>query len=302
MARMNSAEFDRLRTVRATDPGAVERAHRARTRRPILREDGRLFIVAADHPARGALGVGPDPLAMADRRELLARLAAALRHPGVDGVLGTADILDDLALMGLLDNKIVVASMNRGGLRASAFEMDDRFTAIDAESAVRVGVDMVKVLVRVDLDDTMTVATLEAAGHAVTQSAAADLPIILEPFMSRRIDQRVVNDLSTDAVIHSVAIAAGLGGTSSHSWLKIPVVDGLERVMAATSLPTLLLGGDAAKDPDDTFLRWERALRLPGVLGLTVGRTLLYPSDGDVEGAIDRAAALVHPAYASVTS
>lgn len=298
MARIDQAAFERLRELRATDPGAVERAHAERTRRPILREDGRLFIVAADHPARGALGIGSDPLAMADRYTLLERLAEALSHPGVDGVLGTAEILDDLALLGLLDDKVVVASMNRGGLRGSSFEMDDRYTAIDVAAAKRTGADMTKVLVRVDRADAATAHTLEATARAITKSAAADLPIMVEPFMSRRVDGRVVNDLSTDAVVHSVAIAAGLGASSSHSWLKLPVVDEMERVMAATTLPTLLLGGDAGPDPDETFLRWEQALALPGVRGLTVGRTLLYPPDGDVAAAIDQAARLVHPGLA----
>jgi DhnA family fructose-bisphosphate aldolase class Ia len=294
MVRIEDADFARVRDLRASDPRAIERAHSERRRRPILGEDGRLFIVAADHPARGALGIGADPLAMADRSSLLERLAEALSRPGVDGVLGTAEILDDLALLGLLDDKIVVASMNRGGLRSARFEMDDRYTAIDAAGARRMGADMTKALVRVDLDDPLTVTTLEATAHAVTESAAADLPIMLEPFMSHRVDGRIVNDLSTEAVIHSVAIAAGLGSTSSHSWLKLPVVDDMERVMAATTLPTLLLGGDAGPDPDETFGRWEHALTLPGVRGLTVGRTLLYPPDGDVAAAVDQAARLVH--------
>ncbi|WP_259363425.1 class I fructose-bisphosphate aldolase [Microbacterium esteraromaticum] len=298
MTRITPADLARLRDVRAVEPEAVARAHATRSRRPLLGDDGRLFIVAADHPARGALGVGLDPLAMADRGDLLDRLAEALSHPGVDGVLGTADILDDLALMGLLDDKVVVASMNRGGLRGSTFEMDDRFTAIDASSASRIGADMTKVLIRVDVDDPGTVSTLESTGHVVAECAAAGLPVMLEPFISRRIEGKVVNDLSADAVIHSIAIAAGLGGTSSHSWLKLPVVDDMERVMAATTLPTLLLGGDSGPDLDATLLRWEHALRLPGVRGLTVGRTLLYPTDGDVTSAVSQAAGLVHPSYA----
>lgn len=295
MPRIEPADLARVRDVRAAEPGAIENAHLTRTRRPILGGDGRLFIVAADHPARGALGVGADPLAMADRGDLLARLAEALSDPRVDGVLGTADILDDLALMGLLEKKVVVASMNRGGLRGSSFEMDDRFTAIDPQSARRMGADMTKILVRVDVEDPGTVSTLEATGRVVAECAAADLPTMLEPFMSRRVEGRVVNDLSTEAVIHSIAIAGGLGGTSSHSWLKIPVVDDMERVMAATTLPTLLLGGDSGPDFDATLQRWERALLLPGVRGLTVGRTMLYPPDGDVASAVARAAALVHP-------
>ena len=63
-------------------PGGGRRAYTAR-RRPgtaALRA-GTLFLVAADHPARGALGIGGDPIAMADRRSLLDRLLMALADP-----------------------------------------------------------------------------------------------------------------------------------------------------------------------------------------------------------------------------
>jgi DhnA family fructose-bisphosphate aldolase class Ia len=100
--------------------------------------------------------------------------------------------------------------------------------------------------------------------------------------------------LTTEAVISSVAIAAGLGASSAYSWLKLPVVPDMERVMEAATLPTLLLGGDADGDPDETFASWEATLALPGVHGLVVGRTLLYPNDGDVGQAVDTAVSLVH--------
>jgi hypothetical protein len=65
------------------------------------------MIVAADHPARGALAVGSRPTAMNSRLELLDRLCTALADPGVDGVLATADVLDDLVLLGALEDKVV---------------------------------------------------------------------------------------------------------------------------------------------------------------------------------------------------
>lgn len=291
---LQPADFDRLRDLRAFRPQGVREALRDRARRDILRGDGRLFIVAADHPARGALAVGANPTAMADRYDLLDRLAIALSRPGVDGVLGTPDIVDDLAALRLLDDKVVVGSMNRGGLRGAAFEMDDRYTAYDVAGMAASGIDFAKTLVRVNLADPGTAATLEATAHAVTAAAEAGLPIMLEPFMSTWQNGRIVNDLSTDAVILSIAIAAGLGADSSYTWMKLPVVDEMERVMAATTMPTLLLGGDPGVHPDETFAAWEGALVLPGVRGLTVGRTLLYPPDDDVAAAVDTAARLVH--------
>ncbi|OXE37416.1 MAG: deoxyribose-phosphate aldolase [Phenylobacterium zucineum] len=293
---MVQLDFDSLRRVRAENPGRLAEIYANRKRRPIIHGDGKLFIVAADHPARGALGVRKDEMAMADRYDLLTRLATALERPGVDGVLGTPDIIDDLALLGCLDNKIVVGSMNRGGLRGASFEMDDRYTAYDVASLVRDGLDFGKNLIRINLKDDGTANTLESTALAVDEAVEARLPIMLEPFMSEWVNGSIKNDLSTDAVIKSIAIAAGLGNSSAYSWMKLPVVADMERVMASTTLPTLLLGGDPAEGEEEKlFADWANALALPGVRGLVVGRSLLYPATGDVVGAIDAAAALVHP-------
>lgn len=285
-----------LREARFADPGAISRAWDSRPRRSVNGSDSRLFIVAADHPARGAMKVGNDPLAMADRADLVARLATALSRPGVDGVLATAEILDDLAFLGHLDNKLAVGSMNRGGLAGSSFEIDDRFTGHTAERMARDGIDLAKTLLRINLGDPATATALEANASAVNACADVDLPVMLEPFMNEWVDEKVRNILTPEAVINSIGIAQGLGTTSSHTWLKVPVVDDMERVMAATTLPTLLLGGERTDDPEETFRSWENALALPGVRGLVIGRSIVYPADGDVVSAVDRAAALVHDA------
>lgn len=283
-----------LHTTRAENPGRISEILAKRTRRKLIRGDGKLFIIAADHPARGALGVGNDAHAMSSRYLLLERLAIALGRPGVDGVLGSADIIDDLALLGLLDDKIIVGSMNRGGLKGASFEMDDRFTAYDIDSIKRNGLDFAKTLLRINLQDPSSSSTLEATARAVNDAVAAQIPIMLEPFMSHWVNDVVKNDLSTEATILSIAIAAGLGNSSAYTWLKIPVVPDMARVMEATTLPALLLGGAPSEDQDAAFDSWERALALPGVRGMVVGRSLLYPSDGNVEGAIDTAVQLVH--------
>jgi len=293
---MVDLNFDELRRIRAEEPGRLAAVYASRTRRPIIQGDGKLFIVAADHPARGALGVRDDEMAMADRYDLLTRLATALECPGVDGVLGTPDIIDDLALLGCLEGKVVVGSMNRGGLRGASFEMDDRYTAYDVAGMSRDGLDFAKNLIRINLVDSGTANTLEATARAVNQAAEAGLPIMLEPFISNWSNGVIKNDLSTEAVIKSVAVASGLGNSSAFTWMKLPVVPDMEKVMASTTLPTLLLGGDPAEGEEEKlFANWAKALELPGVRGLVVGRSLLYPATGDVVSAIDAAAALVHP-------
>jgi len=292
---MVQLDFEALRETRAANPGRLAEVYANRKRRPIIQGDGKLFIVAADHPARGALGIRKDEMAMADRYDLLTRLATALSRPGVDGVLGSPDIIDDLALLGCLDDKLVVGSMNRGGLRGASFEMDDRYTGYDVAGMVRDGLDFAKNLIRINLADAGTAPTLEATALAVDEAAEAGLPIMLEPFMSEWVDGKIKNDLSTEAVIKSIAIASGLGNSSAYSWMKLPVVPNMDRVMAATTMPTLLLGGDPAEGEEEKlFQDWANALALPGVRGLVVGRSLLYPAAGDLVSAIDAAAALVH--------
>ncbi|MGI5203853.1 Cgl0159 family (beta/alpha)8-fold protein [Spirillospora sp. CA-108201] len=283
-----------LSEVRAVRPGAIAEAARGRVRRgSLLGASGRLMLVAADHPARGALAAGGDGSAMADRGALLDRLCVALERPGVDGVLGTPDVVEDLLLLGVLEGKVVIGSMNRGGLAGSAFEIDDRFTAYGAGAIAASGLDGGKMLLRVDDRDPASVRTLEACAGAVSALAGRGLMAMVEPFVSRRVEGRVRNDLSPEAMMRAIAIASGLGETSAFTWLKVPVVAEMERVMAASTLPALLLGGEVAADQGAAREGWRRALRLPTVRGLVVGRSLLYPPDGDVAAAVDAAVELL---------
>jgi hypothetical protein len=280
--------------ARARRPQAIAEAAATRRRRAsLLGEDNRIFIIAADHPARGALRAGDRPMAMADRADLLERMSLALSRPGVDGVLGTADIIEDLLLLGALDDKVVIGSMNRGGLAGTVFEIDDRFTGYNAASIQKMGFDGGKMLFRIDPDDPATPATMEACAQAVNALAERELLAMVEPFISHRSDGRFRNDLSPEAVIRSIVVAAGLGATSAYTWLKVPVVDDMERVLAASTLPALLLGGEVSADQDAAFDRWHKALQMPSVHGLVVGRTLLFPPDDDVTGAVDTAVGLM---------
>lgn len=290
--RVVAAELlNRLTQIRATDPDALRQALAKRRRRPLM-ERGALFLIAADHPARGVLKVGSDPIAMADRGELLSRLMIALGQPGVDGLLGTADIVEDLALLGALDGKVVFGSMNRGGLRGSRFELDDRFTAYTVEGIVAAALDGGKMMARV-ADEPEALHTLVACAHAVDELAARKLPAMIEVFASELDAGRVRNRTDADSLIRAIAVVSGLGTTSAYTWLKLPVIDDLEHVLRATSLPTLLLGGDPGEDGEQPYASWKRAMAIPQVRGLVAGRTLLYPPDGDVARAVNAAAAIV---------
>lgn len=295
---MTSLTDDRWRDLvaeRADHPERALTALRGRARRPQL-TDGRLFIVAADHTARGMLGVPGEPFAMADRRRTLDALLVSLDHPGVDGVLGSPDVLEELALLGALHNKLAFGTMNRGGVAGASWELDDRMTAYDAQAIAECGLDGGKVLLRIADDDPGTASTIEACARAVSECARRGLPIMVEPLPYHHAkpgQAKLLDD--DDALLRAVAVGASLGYTSSSTWLKVPAAKDPARMLACTTLPALILGGSPGPDPEATYESWQAAMEVPNVRGLVVGRALLYPADGDVARAIDRAARIVRP-------
>ena len=297
--KLDDAAWERLLDIRATDPGAITRAYAERTRpERMLSERGTLFLVAADHPARGSLGTGGDAMAMADRRSLLRRLMDALAHPDVDGVLGSPDIVEELLLLGALESKVVIGSMNRGGLDGATWTMDDRFTGYDAASIARYRLEGGKMLLRIDDRDASTAGTLEGCAQAVTELAELGLVAMVEPLPYHRNDDGSLTLLKdAPALARAITIASALGTTSAHTWLKMPSCDEPEVVFASTTLPCVVLGGVPGPDPAADLMSWGRTLVQPTVRGLVVGRALLYPPDGDVRAAVEAAARVLQAAH-----
>ena len=296
MTIISDARWAELLDTRATQPEAIGLALAARTPRPMLADDGATFIVAIDHPARGMVGISDQPFVMANRRDVLERTMVALADPGVDGVMATPDILDDLALLGALDHKVAFGSVNRGGLMGSVWELDDQLTAHTVASIIEQNLDGAKMLLRIDLADKRTRRTIESCAQWITGLAAARKMAMLEPLpYTTNSVGRAVLDTDADALVQVVGVASGLGASSAYTWLKLPATDQIERVMAATSLPGLILGGAPGPDPESAFDDWRRAMAVPNVRGLVVGRALLYPPDGDVAAAVATAARIVHP-------
>ena len=117
---------------------------------------------------------------------------------------------------------------------------------------------------------------------------------MVEPLPARRDPDgrvRVVDD--PDLLIEAVAVASALGPVSAYTWLKLPASAEMERVLAATSLPCLLLGGDPGERSEELFAGWDG--RHGAASGPGAGRRSqsALPPDGDVAAAVDRAVAVV---------
>ena len=294
-AGLERATYEALIEARVFETESLRSALLARRRRTITGTDGNLLILAADHTARGMLGAAGDPLAVADRFTLLDRLVRALAVTGADGVLASADILEELAWLGALDDRLAIGTMNRGGIIGSSWELDDRMTAYDADHVEEYGLDGGKTLLRIDRTDAGVPRTIEAVAAAVTALADRRLMAMVEPLpYIKDATGRAVLDPSDEALITVVAVASGLGASSAYTWLKIPGSDRMREVAGATSMPVLMLGGDPGAQAERTFARWSAAMQEPNVRGLVAGRALLYPHGEQTEQAVSRAAAIVH--------
>ena len=296
MNQLDRADYAALIDARVREPHSLQTALKGRRRRDLVGPDGNLLIVAVDHTARGMLAAGSDPLAVADRYTLLDRVMRALKVPGVDGVMASADILEELAWLGELDRVVAIGTMNRGGIIGARWELDDRLTAYDADHIEEYGLDGGKTLVRIEDTDAGVARTLEMVAALSTELADRKLMNMIEP-LPYLIDEngRARLDSSTERLIKVVAIASGLGSSSAYTWLKLPASPDMDKVAGATTMPIVMLGGDPGADAARTFAGWQAAMAEPNVRGLVAGRALVYPEDGDVEGAVSAAAAIVHP-------
>ena len=291
--------FDRKRYLelieaRINNPASLQKALKNRARRTVAGKDGKLMLLAADHTARGIIAVGNNPTAIADRFVLLDKLIRGLAVAGVDGVMASADILEELAWLGALEEKVAIGTMNRGGIIGASWELDDRLSAYDAEHIKSMGLDGGKTLLRIDETDPGVARTIEMVANVTTQLADLELVSMIEPLpYMKNADGRAILDPSEERLIKVVSIASALGSSSAFTWLKIPAPVNPEKVAAATSCPILLLGGDPGSNWEEVFAKWEKALTVPNIRGLVPGRALLYGADLDVEAAVSRAAKMV---------
>jgi len=293
---LDRTKYQELLDARVFEPASITNALTSRTRRAKKTTDGNLLILAADHTARGKISLGLDPIAMSDRFTLLDRLTRCLALPEVDGVLASADILEELAFLGALNNKLAIGTMNRGGIIGATWELDDRLTSYDADHIESMGLDGGKTLIRIDYSDPSVARTIETVAALTTQLADRKLMAMIEPLpYKKNAEGGAILDESDEALIKVVAIASGLGSSSAYSWLKVPASHRMSEVAGATSLPVLMLGGEPEANSDELFNRWRLGMKEPNVRGLVAGRSLLYPLNGDSEAAVKRAGQVVRP-------
>lgn len=301
-ASLPSELFDEITDVRIQHPEWIEGEAEKRKRRSQLTHDGKLVLLAVDHPGRGVTQIRKDPLAMGDRHEYLARTRRAFDDPALDGVVGTSDVLEELLILsclerkktrkGFLDGRVLVGSMNRGGIAGTTFELEDTFTSFTAKRLRKLRCDGGKMMYRLDPQQPASGRTITACAHAITDLRKHKLAAFLEPLGVKHEGYVPAKDAET--IARNCGIASALGDSSAHLWLKVPYCDDLQRVCRATTLPLLLLGGPARETAQETLKDFATGLAAGSrIRGAIIGRNLLYPG-GDPLPMCKALTALVH--------
>ncbi|MBK5293633.1 MAG: hypothetical protein JJE04_18395 [Acidobacteriia bacterium] len=299
------AVVDSLTEIRVTDPNRSLKVAMDRERRASLTNGGKLNILAADHTARRVTSSPGNPLGMADRADLLARIVRVLSSDLVDGVMATMDILEELLLLhdvfrksgrgGFLDGKVMLASLNRGGLAGVSWEMDDPRTGATPQTCADWRLDGAKLLLRLCDGEPDSLKTMLACADVVTRMNALGLPTFLEPLPVTKTESGYKVTRTAEALAKIAGVSSALGDSSRLLWLKLPGCANFEVVARSTTLPILLLGGESAGDAAP-FLRELGMAMSSGsnVRGALVGRNVLYPGEGDPLVVAESAGLIIH--------
>lgn len=298
--------FDAITDVRVDHPGIVQEEAERRHRRANLTLDGRLVILATDHPGRRVTAIRDDPLAMADRRGYLARALRVLTTPGCDGIMGTTDFMEDLLIIShlvreqggptLIDEKVLIGCMNRGGHAGTVGEIDDRFTCFSARQLKQMHFDGGKFMYRLDPEDDRSIVAISDCAQAVTDLVREGMYAFLEPMSVRRSADGGHEIVKTvEAMAMDAGAAAALGESSTRTWLKLSYADGYERVSRATTLPILMLGGPAREDPTPILTNFHKGMQAgPNVRGVMVGRNVSFVHRDDPRAVASAVCAIIH--------
>jgi DhnA family fructose-bisphosphate aldolase class Ia len=300
--------FDRITEIRVTKPEIVEEEARRRQRRPQLTTNGRLVILAADHPARHIAGVGDDPLLMGNRWGLLGRILRVITAPDVDGVMTTPDIMEELFIINrmvreaggpsFLDGRVLMGCMNRGGLAGAVFEMDDRMTAFTPERISQMRLDAAKLMFRLELSEPASLDTIEYCVHALNRLYDLGIPAFLECLAVQKSEGKYKMLKSAPELIKVIGVASGLGKSSLGTWLKIPYCDRYELIAQATTCPILMLGGESKGDPTGIFVEFAAGMKAGAAIrGALVGRNVTFPGRDDPRAVAAGVAGIVHKGW-----
>lgn len=237
-------------------------------------------------------GYYDDSIRRGNRHELLSSIVRVLSCKGVDGLEGTPDILEDLLILNyfaknnsgtdFLSDKLMIGTVNRGGLKGTSWEMDDQCTCFTVEKIADLRFDGVKFMFRIDVTDDRSGKTIKYCNDIVNQSIKKGLPIFIESLYVNQTNAGYSVDTTTLNLVKTVGVASALGNSASMKWLEIPFKNNYEKVSMATTCPILALPDEVARKASDVIREYENKETIArNIKGMLLGTNVLLPIDED---------------------
>lgn len=285
---LHDAAWSRVLTQRVRRPQAIRERLRSRRRRvPKVGADGRLLLIAAD--------VSSDPRSgtPVSRRELLDRLIEALSVERVDGVMGPADVLEDLTVLNVLEGRLAVRMGSGPGFgrwsisspRSEPGRGDEGAPLSETHSYDAAAVPLACVP-----GSPPGGQSLVRAQRSVARMAGLKVPslvnISIDADHGREYEQNWQQWLSP---VHGASSAFPTG---AGLWLSIPALIGLTEAVGATGFPVLLRDTDVPLPPSAWVSLFESTPR--NVRGLIGCSSALFPLTGSVGQATEVIADAIH--------
>lgn len=272
------------------DPQRIYREARERRAPRALTKRGSLLIAAADHNGRMITAYDGKATALANRQEYLARLMRLLSCSHVDGVEGTPDILEELLLLNavmveegygdFLDDKLLIGTMNRGGLLGTAWEMDDRSLAFSMAGVQRLRLDGMKIMCRIATDNPDSGKTLEYCAAGINEAVANNLPVFVEGLFVKKNHGRYEVQTGTEELMGVLGVMNALGTSSVGKWLEVPYNEEFSTVARATTSPILMVQEEKERESLAVIKEYAQGMgAAPAVSGTLIGRNVLFAEE-----------------------
>ena len=249
-----------------------------------------LIIAAADHNARMINEYKGNPIGLSNRREYLARLVRMLQSDQVDGVEAAPDVMEDLIILNylwkqagkkaFLQNKMLIGTVNRGGLKGTVWELDDMRTCFTVSRIAALRMDGVKFMLRVNPMEADSQKTVEYCAQTITEAAEYGLPVFIEVIYLTTENGRYVMKMDSESLCKVVGVAGALGCTGANKWLEVPVNQEYAIPVGATT-GTVLVCPDEREDESFEVIKeyTEQIGTAYNVRGILLGRNVMFSED-----------------------
>lgn len=281
--------FRKLNEVKAFHPEVIEQEAENRVKPGF--PHNRLVFAAADHNARMINEYKGNPIGLSNRREYLTRLVRMLQSDKVDGIEATPDIIEDLMILNklrreawekeFLKGKMLVGTVNRGGLKNTAWEMDDMPTCFTVDRLAALKMDGVKFMFRLNPMDERSKYTLKYCAETVNRAAELHLPVFIEALYVETGKDGFVMRTDTESLCKVVGVTGAVGCTGANKWIEVPLNQEYQIPTSATTCPVLVVPDEKESLPLEIVREYTKEIGLnDNIRGILLGRNVMY-SDED---------------------